>query len=150
LNSYGYNAQAFPIQWAPINRYPASIQDGTSTSIFFTEKECGPKIQENDFWPDWGKSIADDQNTPPWNFTGPAAMFLVQPTQAQIQASQNQNLNVGTNSGCCGMVAMSPHAGGIQCGMGDGSVRFVGVTVSPNTWWAALTVDGGEVLGNDW
>jgi hypothetical protein len=35
-------------------------------------------------------------------------------------------------------------------GMVDGSVRTVSGSVSPRTYWAAVTPDGGETLGNDW
>ena len=34
--------------------------------------------------------------------------------------------------------------------MADGSVRNVAATISQYTFWAAVTPDGGEVLGNDW
>jgi prepilin-type N-terminal cleavage/methylation domain-containing protein/prepilin-type processing-associated H-X9-DG protein len=42
------------------------------------------------------------------------------------------------------------HPGGVQVAMGDGSVRNVGAGVSQATWQAAHTIQGGEVLGNDW
>jgi hypothetical protein len=38
----------------------------------------------------------------------------------------------------------------MQVGMADGSVRGVNSGVSGNTWWAALTPNGGETLGPDW
>jgi prepilin-type processing-associated H-X9-DG protein len=46
--------------------------------------------------------------------------------------------------------ATSPHTGGINAGMGDGSVRFVAQGISGNTWYWACTPQGGEVLGPDW
>jgi len=46
--------------------------------------------------------------------------------------------------------AVSPHTGGINVAMGDGSVRFVNQGVSPTTFFYATTPNGGEVLGNDW
>jgi prepilin-type processing-associated H-X9-DG protein len=42
------------------------------------------------------------------------------------------------------------HMGGMMVGMGDGSVRSVASSVSAQTWWFALTPNGGEVLGTDW
>ena len=47
-------------------------------------------------------------------------------------------------------IATSPHSGGINCALGDGSVRFVSGSVTNVTWWAAMTPAGGEVLGSDW
>jgi hypothetical protein len=32
----------------------------------------------------------------------------------------------------------------------DGSVRTISPTVHPNTFWAAVTSAGGEVLSGDW
>jgi hypothetical protein len=46
--------------------------------------------------------------------------------------------------------ASSAHTGGIEVGLGDGSVRFVAQGLSPTTWWAAFTPSGGEVLPSDW
>jgi len=132
LNSYAYNSQAFPIQWAPQNRYPASISDGTSNSIFFTEMRSSC----SGFWPDWGASIADANWPQP---TGPGIVFMPQsPGSACPWSGGNNN------------VALSPHTGGINVGLGDGSVRFVANSVTGQTWWAALTPAGGEVLGTDW
>src|SRR5262249_23027147 len=68
LSSYGYNAQSFPISWAPYNRFPASFTEGTSNTIFFTEQAA----QNTGFWPDWGPSLADANWPQP---TGPAALF---------------------------------------------------------------------------
>jgi prepilin-type N-terminal cleavage/methylation domain-containing protein len=136
-SSYAYNAQAFPVYWNGYNRYPASILDGTSNTIFFTEKEASCV----GFWPDWGGSIADPSGGGSFpQPTGPAVMFLLEPNQNCADASGNTL--VGYPS--------SFHAQGINVGLGDGSCKFVSSNISPNTWWAALTINGGEVLGSDW
>jgi len=41
-------------------------------------------------------------------------------------------------------------AGGVQMAMADGSVRNVTISISVGSYSAAITPDGGEVLGNDW
>jgi prepilin-type processing-associated H-X9-DG protein len=46
--------------------------------------------------------------------------------------------------------ATSPHTGGINVGMGDGSVRLVTASVSGTTWFAACTPNYGDILGSDW
>jgi prepilin-type processing-associated H-X9-DG protein len=60
-------------------------------------------------------------------------------------------LNTSRGGGNCDKrLASSPHTGGINVGMGDGSVRFLPQGISPTTWFFALTPSGGEVLGSDW
>jgi prepilin-type N-terminal cleavage/methylation domain-containing protein len=132
LDSYCYNAQLFLIDWNGRSKYPASLQDGTSQTIMFTEQAAA----NDGFWPDWGPSIADASWPQP---TGPASMFVVRPPLSTIG-------NYGYNNA----VPVSPHTAGINVGLGDGSVRFLSQGVSPTTWWFALTPSGGEVLPNDW
>ncbi len=55
----------------------------------------------------------------------------------------------GNNSQCDPRVPSTGHAA-MQVGMADGSVRGVSSGVSGNTWWAAVTPNGGETLGSDW
>ncbi len=133
LNSYAYNAQVFPVYWNGYHRFPASIQDGTSNTVFFTEQRANC----DGFWPDWGPPIADASWPQP---TGPAALFTVRPIPVDTCP-----YNGGNN-----YVATAPHTGGIMVGLGDGSIRFVSQSISGNTWWSALTPAGGEVLGSDW
>ena len=131
-SSYAYNAQVFPVYWNGYNHFPASITDGTSNTIFFTESPAACV----GFWPDWGGSIADASFPQP---TGPAALFTT-----------NRSASCPFSNPPYNNVAASAHTGGIQVGLGDGSVRFVGQGVSGWTWWYALTPAGGEVLGSDW
>jgi prepilin-type processing-associated H-X9-DG protein len=65
------------------------------------------------------------------------------------QLCANNYLTTG-NSPVLSGLASSPHTGGINVGLGDGSVRFLAQGISGKTWWAALTPAGGEVLGPDW
>lgn len=61
---------------------------------------------------------------------GPGAMFQVKPTL----------------SACHPALARTAHNGGIQVGLGDGSVRIVNSGVSGTTWWAAFTPSAGDIL----
>jgi prepilin-type N-terminal cleavage/methylation domain-containing protein len=135
MSSYAYNAQVFPVYWNGYKRFPASITDGTSNTIFFTEQRAAC----TGFWPDWGPSIVDASWPQP---TGPAARFLQQPP---LDSNNPCPFSDGSR-----YIAISPHTGGINVGLGDGSIRSVSSGVSPSTWWWALTPAGGEVLGNDW
>jgi len=51
---------------------------------------------------------------------------------------------------CDPYAAQSTTSGGLLVGMCDGSVRSVSTSVSYNTFYAATTPNGGEVLGSDW
>jgi prepilin-type N-terminal cleavage/methylation domain-containing protein len=165
--SYGVNGQTFFSSWSSAElvvlgpnidighpqRYPAYLSDGTSNTIFFTDKESvsygattwTPDGGEN-WWPNWGSLMNSTEGGvagyPP-EPTGIAAMFQVQPKMGCTN---------GSYTGGCGNggVAVSPHTGGIVTGLGDGSVRFVAQGTNPWTWWYAMTPSGGEILGPDW
>jgi prepilin-type N-terminal cleavage/methylation domain-containing protein/prepilin-type processing-associated H-X9-DG protein len=155
-SSYADNGQVFKFytNWGgsvgtmPVQRYPAAIPDGTSQTIFFTEKEavsCGaswsPQNEENN-WPNWGSLIASGEAGQP---TGVAAIFQVQPPLGCSTSYFQGGCGCGN-----GNLAISPHTGGINVGMGDGSVHLVAQGTSPTTWWYALTPAGGDILGPDW
>jgi prepilin-type N-terminal cleavage/methylation domain-containing protein len=136
--SYAVNGLAYP-DWGNSQRFPASYPDGTSNTIFITEKEAkgGTSIAvlnyENGYnaWADWGSVINSVALGMPM---GTAAYFQIAPPPG----TANQNL------------ASTGHTGGIMVGMGDGSARLVAQGVSPTTWWYAMTPTGGEILGPDW
>ena len=132
LSSYAYNAQVFPVDWNGRAKFPATLVDGTSNTILFTEQRAAC----TGFWPDWGPSIADASWPQP---TGPAAIFVVRPPGNGCPYSGGNTYQ-----------PTSPHTAGINVGLGDGSVRFVSQGISGTTWWYALTPAGGEVLGSDW
>jgi len=70
------------------------------------------------------------------NAIGPGSKFQHQPTPFL--------------GNCDPTRAATAHPGGIQVGLADGSVRTLAPGVSGDTWWAAVTPAGGEVLGPDW
>jgi hypothetical protein len=139
LTSYAFNGLIFQQYIYGYANYPASISDGTSQTIFFTEKErfC----QANNFGNYWPDTIDPAISLPHPVYglgqegVGPGnTYFQIMPTQ----------------SNCRWDWATTGHTGGIQCAMGDGSVHAVAQGVSTTTWWNALTPAGGEVLGPDW
>jgi hypothetical protein len=130
--SYGVNQLALPLEWHGQNRYPASLSDGTSNTIFFTDKtaQCGQP------WWDNGSTFAVQDWSPSSNW-----YFVVGPKP------------VGNCMNAVGSPDNPPnsyHTSGIEVGMADGSVRFVAQGLSFPTWISALTPNGGEVLGSDW
>jgi len=128
--------------------YPSSISDGTSNTIFFTDKlafcdkDYGIWDYPQNYWPDWGPIIASTE-------LGRGGLDINSAPQFQPPNSSMTGVASGSKD-CYGARASTYHSGGIVTGMGDGSVRTVGRGVSVKTWWAALTRDGGETLGNDW
>jgi prepilin-type N-terminal cleavage/methylation domain-containing protein len=145
--SYGVNGMIFREGFWALNllRYPSSITDGTSNTIFFTDKlaQCYSGTYPNNYWPDWGPLIASPDNGgdptgPPYNTTFPPGPQITPP------------MKNGTQANCNGGIASSPHTAGINVGMGDGSVHFVAQGISPTTWWYAETPNQGDLLGPDW
>src|SRR5262249_32900531 len=49
----------------------------------------------------------------------------------------------------CNWFSPQSFQGSLQVAMADGSVRNISPSVSPNSWTAAVTPNGGEVLGSD-
>jgi prepilin-type N-terminal cleavage/methylation domain-containing protein len=158
--SYGANAQVFgqsagagaavPFTVTSSEGYariPGTFTDGTSNTILFTDKyamcnnSAGSSTSGGSIWgrrsvipstygPYIGyvaKDVGGYTVTPP---------FLVQPSPY--------------NGNCDFRWPSTPHSGTIQVGMGDGSVRGVSPGVSSQTWWSAITPNGGETLGSDW
>jgi prepilin-type N-terminal cleavage/methylation domain-containing protein/prepilin-type processing-associated H-X9-DG protein len=68
------------------------------------------------------------------NAIGPESKFQFQPTRDNCDPTR----------------ASTPHAGGMQVGMVDGSVRRLSPGMSGTTWWAAVTPSGDDLLGADW
>jgi prepilin-type N-terminal cleavage/methylation domain-containing protein len=156
VGSYGFNEQAIQESWITSRtHYPATFTDGTSNTILFADKMAVPSnniwganegIGPNVWW-EWPTRFASD-------ITGPASKFLVQPTptycDATLYPGPFQQGWTSTPQNICQLLATSPHMAGINVGLADGSVRFLSQSISPLTWWYALTPNGGEVLGSDW
>jgi prepilin-type N-terminal cleavage/methylation domain-containing protein/prepilin-type processing-associated H-X9-DG protein len=116
----------------------STFTDGTSNTIGVAEKyaRCngtGTLWAHGQWNPDWEPRF----NT--WKNRGPSSKFQIQPSP-----------NPATTSSCDADRPASAHTGGMNTLLMDGSVRLLSNSISPNTWWAACTPQGGEVLGPDW
>ena len=126
----------------------AHVLDGLSNTIFTAEKVAvcnrptfvgastgGPYYNIYAYgrtaWPEWNPTFA-------YLITGPASKFQVAPRTDGVDAN------------CDPRLASAPRPTGILVGLGDGSVRFLNANISPDTWWAACTPNGEEVLGREW
>jgi prepilin-type N-terminal cleavage/methylation domain-containing protein len=148
FTNYVANYQVFanPQTWdtTVLHSIPASIPDGTSNTILFAEKltNCTgspglPNFTGQPYSPLWAHGSWDYHWMPAfqtWVESGPGAMFQVMPTQAQ----------------CDHYRASTGHTAGMEVCLADGSVRTLSQSISPQTYWAACTPDGNEVLGPDW
>lgn len=144
VGSYATNGQVFQADRWDMNygRFPASISDGTSNTIFFTEKEaqtlgkCPGTIQARgyNYWWDAGPVLAQTG----WSVM-PAGLGVFYPLISPLPIGQ-----------ACGNQPSTGHTGGIMTGLGDGSVHLVAQGISQATWWYAFTPANGDILGPDW
>jgi prepilin-type N-terminal cleavage/methylation domain-containing protein/prepilin-type processing-associated H-X9-DG protein len=130
-------------------KYPAWITDGTSQTIFYTERYGAPgdpgavTIQwGGNTWVDWAPKYA-------WAVTGPESRFLYLPTLDYCD-SITISEPYGNSLSICQGLATTPHTGGINTAFGDGSVHFINQGCSGTTWWALSTPNSNDLVGNDW
>jgi len=137
VGSYAANYQVFarPSDWGwdSAARLGASFPDGTSNTILFTEKYARNGDGTYNLWCHGGWNIVYMPAFATWAATGNGIHFQSVPTQANTRWYLTQ----------------TPHEGGIQVAMGDGSARTVTDGVSGDSWWWAITPNGGETLGDD-
>jgi prepilin-type N-terminal cleavage/methylation domain-containing protein len=130
VSSYAANAQVFK----SFPRLPITIPDGTSNTIGFAEhySYCGVNYFNAfvifpglGFWPHPATFAELYDGIPQFG-------FQVAPRL----------------SDCNPFLAQTPHKGGMLVAVMDGSVRQVSPSITPSTYWGAITPDGGEVLEN--
>jgi len=126
-STYGGNYRVFTQPGS--QRFPASISDGLSNTVFFAEKHgvCTGGTAQNTNW------AGNSATTWPWFNSD----LIPEPMKSPATA-------------CDGTRAHFLSAGGCQVGMGDGSVRGVSTGVTANTWLQVLTPAGNEVIGSNW
>jgi prepilin-type N-terminal cleavage/methylation domain-containing protein/prepilin-type processing-associated H-X9-DG protein len=143
--SFGANYQLF--MGTPNYQYPsqytlANMPDGTSNTLGFGEviATCGTggaatirawaEEYANGNYPLIANTLNYSASTYPTVFAPPQANM----TQASCDPTRGQSF----------------HAGGSNCALMDGSVRFVTGNVSQATWQNVLMPADGNVLGSDW
>jgi prepilin-type N-terminal cleavage/methylation domain-containing protein/prepilin-type processing-associated H-X9-DG protein len=134
---------------------PASISDGTSNTMFFTDVYAGGTYASSDqslWW--WDYNSFETPSTANGDcgslgYFGPSFTPMITPSPSYC-ASTTISWGWGGAASVCMCRAVSPHTGGINVGMGDGSVRLLAQGLSPATWMAAVTPQGGDLLGPDW
>jgi prepilin-type N-terminal cleavage/methylation domain-containing protein len=185
LTSYALNWHVYRGGWdedwqvGGVSRYPASITDGTSNTIFVAERYAICGANPNDGWDSnttllyaehiWNE---DGQNSGPrgenWNIRDnlcPAFWVHLPGGGTSDPNSATQNWNTVPNypwsyavmfqlkpsvNNCDPLRLQAMSMGGMTVGMGDGSVRTVNQGVSVLTWGRAIDPKDGGVLGTDW
>ena len=143
-------------------RLPANIRDGTSQTIFIAERYavCGTNGSSSYMEHIWGE---DGQNAGPrgGNYNYPNILSVPGFWSPPQDVNWDKRVNypwsymplpqiAPTVKACNPNFLQSFSAGGIQVGMGDGSVRGVSPGISQNTWGRAVDPDDGQPLGADW
>ena len=157
--SYAANAQVF------INSpsLQATFRDGTSNTIAFAEHyamHCGgcifyygeyntQKGSRRATFADGGPNIDRHRNQgDDWPVTAG------QPPRSGPAFGKTWTFQVApplpAYTGCDPRLANTPHRSGMLVCLGDGSVRILSPTISPATYWGAVTPRAGEVLDSDW
>jgi prepilin-type N-terminal cleavage/methylation domain-containing protein/prepilin-type processing-associated H-X9-DG protein len=85
----------------------------------------------------------------PWHWVVSAYNHYNTPNKLTCLAT-NDNEAAGTWGGAEGnSPPTSNHPGGVNVCFADGSVHFIKDSISPQTWWALGTRNGGETLSSD-
>ncbi|MGH7171248.1 MAG: DUF1559 domain-containing protein [Gemmataceae bacterium] len=114
--------------------FPASIPDGTSNTILWTEKLSICQGTPNYFATSCFNCNSDTPMIGYW--VGPMNVIF-KPAATQINCPGYQYPSSG-------------HSAAILAGLGDGSVRMIATGMSTNTFNLALVPNDGLVLGSDW
>jgi Protein of unknown function (DUF1559) len=127
----------------PYARIPTTFPDGLSNTITFAEKyaACGTGGTGNISNFCWGETGGS------CNRGGGVGGGGSVPSFNTLQVPQNKPIYF-TNCDPCRLQAF--YAGGINVGLGDGSVRLVNSGITPATWGNAIQPADGVPLGSDW
>jgi prepilin-type N-terminal cleavage/methylation domain-containing protein len=130
-----------------VARMPASIPDGLSNTVFFAEVygTCGSSGTTSLLW---GSLWADANSIwrPGFNLgrSKGGGGLQAYPASPKFQVQPQFMLT------CDPERPQSGHTGGINVGLGDGSVRMVTPNVSDVTWARVCDPRDQQPLGNDW
>ncbi len=138
-------------------RLAATFADGTSNTIVFAERygTCGSSGVANsastfgNLWSDsnsvWRPLFCVNVPKQIPTVTQGAGPYTSGGTRCLMFQVQPDWIN-----SCDSTRAQSPHAGGINICLGDGSIRFLGQGISLVTWQNACDPQEGTPLGSDW
>jgi prepilin-type N-terminal cleavage/methylation domain-containing protein len=115
---------------------PAFSDGGTAwaycASPFFPWLPPPMQLPPRAFFPGFCIAALAGRGAP--NAIGPESIFQMRPPEGKCDPTR----------------AATAHAGGMQAGLVDGSVRTLTPGMNHTTWWAAVTPREGELLDADW
>lgn len=128
------NYAANPLAFVTGAGIPQTFSDGLSNTLLIGERYqiC------NGEWFYWGVSPIPTTKPPQYFIPTTGEPFQIAPPP------------VGGTVPCTATRANTPHTGGMQTGLADGSVRTLGRGISLATYLAASNPSDGTVLGSDW
>jgi prepilin-type N-terminal cleavage/methylation domain-containing protein/prepilin-type processing-associated H-X9-DG protein len=119
----------------------ATITDGTSNTLMFSEYLMAQSADDND----WRGDIHNDDGV--FRFHTTTTPNTTAPDVVNWAVGSDPAMPYNT-AGAQFNTARSRHTGGVNVGLCDGSVRFVSNSITQATWQALGTMDGGEVVSN--
>jgi prepilin-type N-terminal cleavage/methylation domain-containing protein len=150
--SYPANAAAFVVG-ASLDH---TFADGTSNTFLFAEHyaQCGYKLF---VWTSPHPPGAGGQTSyfaygihPVTSGSPPVTVGSQPGVTFQVAPCPRPAAECGARTPCNWALAQTPHPGGMLTALADGSLRTVAPSITVETYWAAVTPAGGEVLGSDW
>jgi hypothetical protein len=130
-----------------------TLSDGSSNTILFAEKFRRCVVGTAVYASLWGHGFWNVPYMPQFaygNRLGTAGYAANSGVRGVVGPTSLFQTIPQSSTQCNPMMTQQIHSGVIQVGLGDGSVRTVGSGISGPTWWAAITPNGGEVLGANW
>jgi prepilin-type N-terminal cleavage/methylation domain-containing protein len=153
---------------SPVASIPRTFVDGTSNTIVFSEKymSCSPTASTGQATFYWGETCINcgpgggsaSSTTAWWNTCGRYnTNFASNGSPPGFYNSAKPGVSLPPQSrpasptnGCDPCRLQAVYGSGVQVGLGDGSVRFVNVSISQTTWANLVNPADGNVLGSDW
>ncbi len=148
--------------WAPVAKYPASIPDGTSNTIAFTERRmiCPVNGGAVFYWGETGGPCYRTGYNPGYtigsmpgiySYSDHAKVFpLLLPQYNPPVGTTGSPVTAPVTGYCNPYQVQSNTDGGILVSTFDGSVHLIGQGISQPTWQNAILGNDGSVLGSDW
>jgi len=155
--SYSYNAQLLGGR----RNLPASVPDGTSSTIALAERYHGcptNRFTYSDLFAPWPGKTPEDTTI---QRLGPRRSTFADPWWGDVVPVPGPSPG-STRASVPGMtfqlrprpadadarVLQTPHTGGLPVAFFDGSVRTISPGIAESVFWALVTPDGGEVMGD--